>query len=200
MPNPMLVVADNKQNIFDLPGFYACGQAGEKISLLSCEDLIPLPSESKLFFLPDRYPVAYNIHKCSYEGLENLYPVAAFVPPGYTGLSCVAYKERKDAHTLPLFSYAPVAYYKGVYYVPAIRVDRRKNHEMRFVDWGMLRRKIGILKNTKNRLTFTGFSSLQCQLYRMYFVSASGFLPCNPVAPSVCANSRRDSRNRVDAY
>lgn len=152
MSNPVLVVADNKQNIFDLPGFYACGQAGEKVSLLLREDLIPLPPGSKLFFLPDRYPVVFNIHKRSYEGLRNLYPVAAFVPPGYVGLSCAAYKERKGARTLPLFSYALVAYYKGTYYVSAVRVDRRKNHDMRSVDWEILRRKIRMFKNTKNRL------------------------------------------------
>ena len=56
MSDPVLVVADNKQNIFDLPGFYACGQAGEKVSLLPREDLIPLPPGSKLFFLPDKVP------------------------------------------------------------------------------------------------------------------------------------------------
>ena len=152
MFDPVLVVADSKQNIFDLPGFYACGQAGEKVSLLPREDLIPLPPGSKLFFLPDRYPVGFNIHKRVYEGLRNFYPVAAFVPPGYTGLSCAAYKERKGARTLPLFSYAPVAYHKGAYYVSAVRVDRRKNHDMRSVDWGMLRGKVRMFKNTKNRL------------------------------------------------
>jgi len=65
MFDPVLVVADNKQNIFDLPGLYACGQAGEKVSLLLREDLIILPPGSKLFFLPDRYPVVFNIHRDS---------------------------------------------------------------------------------------------------------------------------------------
>ena len=148
----VLLVADKKQNIFDLPGFYACGQAGEKVSLLPREDLIPLPLGSKLFFLPDRYPVGFNIHKRGYEGLRDFYPVAAFVPPGYTGLSCAAYKERKGARTLPLFSYSPVAFYKGACYVAAVRVDRRKNHDMCSLDWEILRGKIRRFKNTKNRL------------------------------------------------
>ena len=152
MSNPALVVADNKQKIFELPGFYACAQAGDKIWLPPQEELIPLPSGSKLFFLPDRYPVAFNIKKHCYEELRDFYPVAAFVPPGYTGLYSTAYKERKGARTLPLFSYSLVTYHRGAYYVAAIRVDRRKNHDMRAVDWKIVRQKVRTFKNTKNRL------------------------------------------------
>ncbi|MBI4845939.1 MAG: radical SAM protein [Candidatus Omnitrophica bacterium] len=152
MSSPALIVADKKQKILEMPGFYPCAQGGGKISLAACEDMIPLPRGSKLFFLPERYPIGFNIRKRSYEGLQNFLPVAVFLPPGYTGLFYPAYKEKNGARILPLFSYSMVAYYKGAYYVPAVKVDLRKNHDMSSVDWKELRRKVQMFKNTKNRL------------------------------------------------
>ncbi len=152
MSDPLLVVADDKQNIFDLPEFSACGQAGEEVSVLSREELIPLPQGSKLFFLPDRFPVGLNSGTGNFEELRDFYPVAAFVPPGYTGLYTAAYKERKGALTLPLFSYSPVAVVDGAYCVPAVRIDRRKNHDLSSLDVEALRQKTRVFQKTKNRL------------------------------------------------
>jgi hypothetical protein len=103
MPEPILLVADKHQKIYDLPGFLACGQAGDTAQVLPWEDLIPLPTGSNLFCLPDRYPIAFSMQKSGYEGLLDCYPVAAFVPPGYTQTFSAAYGERKGAGPLPLF-------------------------------------------------------------------------------------------------
>lgn len=152
MFGPALLVADKNQKIYDLPGFLACGRVGGSVQILPLENLIPLPPGSNLFFLPDRYPIAFNVSSNSYENLNNFYPVAAFIPPGYTQLSTVAYGEKNGARILPLFSYAPVAFYKGVFYVPAARIDLRRNHDLRFLDKGMLERKIQLFKSSPNRL------------------------------------------------
>ena len=152
MSGPTLLVADKNQEIYDLPGFLACGQVGGRVQVLSLENLILLPPGSNLFFLPDRYPIAFSVPTNSYENLRDFYPVAAFIPPGYTQLSTVAYGEGKGARMLPLFSYAPVAFHNGVFYVSAVRVDRRRNHDIRCLDKGMLDRKIQLFKNSPNRL------------------------------------------------
>ncbi|MBF0121858.1 MAG: radical SAM protein [Candidatus Omnitrophica bacterium] len=152
MSPPILLVADKNKQIYDLPGFLACGQAGPQISVLSPKQLIPLPKDSNLFFLPNRYPVGFNIQKNTYEPMANCSPVAAFIPPGYTQTLTAAYAEAKDAELLPLFSYAPVAYYKGAFYIPAIRIDQRKNHDLSSLDKKMLCKKIQVFEGTKNRL------------------------------------------------
>jgi pyruvate-formate lyase-activating enzyme len=149
---PILLVADKKKKIFDLPGYQACGQSGERVSVLSKDHLIPLPEGSNLFFLPDRDPVGFNAASGTYETLDDLYPVAAFIPPGYTQTFTVAYQERARVGILPLFSYTPVAWYKGRIYVPAVRIDRRKNHNICSLDKGLLARKISVFKNSSNRL------------------------------------------------
>jgi pyruvate-formate lyase-activating enzyme len=152
MPDPILLVADKAQNILDLPGYLACGQANDQVSVLTSKDLVPLPLGSNLFFLPDRDPVAFNIQTQSYGKLQDFHPVAAFLPPGYTQLLSVAYAERKGVHILPLFSYTPVAWWQGAFYVPAVRVDRRKIHDIHSLNTAELGRRIRAFPKTSNRL------------------------------------------------
>ncbi len=152
MPEPILLVADKKKRIFDLPGFLACGQSGPCLSVLPVQDLVPLPAGSNLFFLPDRDPVGFNPLTGRFEQVEGCSPVAAFIPPGYTQLQGMAYRERAGAQILPLFAYTPVAFYKGSLHVPAIRIDRRKNHDMCSLDRPLLEKQIRVFKGTRNRL------------------------------------------------
>jgi len=93
-----------------------------------------MPFGSELMFLPDRKPMLYNIRTGSFEILtenpqmpgEEIFPVAVFNSPGYV-ISCVsAYKEKKNAGYLPLFSYGAVGWHKGRFRSAAIRVDREK--------------------------------------------------------------------------
>jgi pyruvate-formate lyase-activating enzyme len=152
MSEPVLLVADKNNTIFDMPGYLACAASGKNISILPKDDLIPLPQGSSLFFLPDRSPVGFNTVSQAFEDIDGFFPVAAFIPPGYTHLSTVAYKEKAGAKMLPLFSYTPVALHKGKFFVPAVRIDARKNHDICSLDNGLLARKITMFKGTSNRL------------------------------------------------
>jgi len=153
MSYPCLVAAKKNKTIFDYPEFAACGmKAGRVFPLNRREELIPMPAQSRLFLLPDRFPIAFNSENAQYRALEDVYPVAAFLPPGYTGLFNPAYREKTKARILPLFSYTAVAFYKSRFYVPAVRVDRRKIHDLSLVNWQDLGNKIRYFKNTKNRL------------------------------------------------
>lgn len=147
-----LVVADKAQEIFDLPGFTVCGQSDQRIAALSVEDLIPLPKGSQLFFLPDRHPIAYDTNTQSYEVLKDHNAVAAFIPPGYTQTWTAAYVETPSAKLLPLYSYAPVACYRGAFYVPALKVDVRKVHDISCLDHAALDRGLKAFHGTSNRL------------------------------------------------
>jgi pyruvate-formate lyase-activating enzyme len=152
MTDPILLVADENNKIFDLPGYLACGGVGKNTTVLSKEDLIPLPEGSNLFFLPKRIPIGFNVTERFFEELDGLSPVAAFIPPGYTQLATTAYKENPGAEILPLFSYAPVALYRGKLHVPAVRIDARKNHNICSLDKELLARKIKPFERTSNRL------------------------------------------------
>ena len=94
MSDPMLVVADSKQNIFDLPGFYACGQAGEKVSLLPREDLIPLPPGSKLFFFRTGIPSDSISTSASMRDYETFIRLRRSCLPATRG--CLAPRIRKE--------------------------------------------------------------------------------------------------------
>ncbi|MEI8011651.1 MAG: radical SAM protein [Candidatus Omnitrophota bacterium] len=147
-----LVVADKAQEIFDLPGFTVCGQSDHQIMALNLEDLIPLPKGSQLFFLPDRHPIAYDANTQTYEVLRDHGAVAAFIPPGYTQTWTAAYVENSSAKLLPLYSYAPVACYRGAFYVPALKVDTRKVHDISCLDHTALDRGLEVYHGTANRL------------------------------------------------
>ncbi|MBU4305137.1 MAG: radical SAM protein [Candidatus Omnitrophica bacterium] len=152
MQEPALLVADKNNKIYDMPGFAACGMAGNDLYVLKEEDLVPLPECARLFFLPDRQPIGFDIRQNRFLEMEGFYPCAAFVAPGYTQLFTAAYREKPKAGILPLFSYAPLAWYKGRLHVPALRIDSRRVHDARFMDMAKVEKKIQSFKATQNRL------------------------------------------------
>lgn len=149
MTRPILLVVNTDKKIYDVPDFTACGMAGDRIYILNTKDLIPLPPTSEIFTLPDRNPIGFNTR---YQVLPEFNAVAAFLPPGYTQLLTPAYKERTKARILPLFSYTPVAWYKNRFFVPAMRIDYRRAHDIRYMDMGKVLHNIKSFKKSKNRL------------------------------------------------
>ena len=102
---PILLIADKDKNIYDIPGIPACGMQAGQYLRLEPEDLIPLPSGSELFILPDRIPVGIdlesglpqNIIENPFAPGQSCYPVSAFVSPGYTQVQTAAYSEKGSA-------------------------------------------------------------------------------------------------------
>lgn len=190
MSDPILLVADKKQHIFDLSGFAACAQWGGSVRVLTPDDLIPLPQGSNMFFLPDRQPVGFDLEKRSFEVIPDHFAVAAFIPPGYTQLFTTAYREMKGARLLPLFSYAPVAFYKEKFYVAAVQVDRRKNHDLCGLDPKLLGKKINAFRGTPNRLIqhLAGCAQTHgCPNAVNFFLGRyEGPLPTSPVCNARC--------------
>jgi pyruvate-formate lyase-activating enzyme len=152
MKNPILLVADKNNKIYDMPAFSACGMEGNKLFILSAKDLIPLPSASELFVLPDRHSIGFNTDQNIFQVLPGHNAISAFIPPGYTQLFNTAYKETPKTKLLPLFSYAPVVWYKNKYHVPAIQIDKRKVHDIRFMDLKIVQQNISKIGKTKNRI------------------------------------------------
>ncbi len=160
---PKLLIADKHKNIFDAPFLGAAGAKAGAFFALQKNDLIKLPFGSELFILPGRQPVGYNPSNNKFEtlqhnpykhGKEKCFAVAAFISPGYTATYTPAYIEEKNAGQLPLFSYAAVCFYKGALFVPAIRVDRQRRHDLRLMPVHKVKRNIKKFQNQfkKNRL------------------------------------------------
>jgi pyruvate-formate lyase-activating enzyme len=130
MPDyPKLVVANAAGEIFDLPDFHAAGRSGCEIYPLDPALLIPLPESSRLYFLPQRTPLAYMRKNRVQRQLEEYTAVAAFLPPGYTIFSVAAYQRREGAPLLPIYAYCAVCWYRGQFHVPALRVDDDVKHD-----------------------------------------------------------------------
>ena len=125
----MPVVANAAGEIFELPNLHAAGRSGRKIYPLDPAVLIPLPENSRLYFLPQRAPLAYTRKNQQPRELEAHTAVAAFLPPGYTIFSVAAYQRQAEAPLLPIYAYSAVCWYRGRFHVPALRVDDDVKHD-----------------------------------------------------------------------
>ncbi len=125
--------------IFEMEGYGAVGMAGSYLVPLTTKNTIPMPYGGELMLLPDRAPIFYNIEKqCTQAVYENpynpdepIFPVALFNSPGYVNSYLCAYKERKRANPLPLFSYAAAGYYGKGFRTCAVSVDKEPRQDLR---------------------------------------------------------------------
>lgn len=119
---PRLVVADAEGHIYDHPDLLLLCRRGKEWGLPRPDELMPLPAESNLFFLPGRHAVGMNPDTGTPEALEDL-AVAAFTAPAHTLTAHPAYSRDDDAPMLPLFAYGAVGFAGGRFYVCAQKVD-----------------------------------------------------------------------------
>jgi len=126
---PTTVAADCRGWIIDLPGLAAAGRSGHTVYPLDGARLIPLPAGSELFMLPSRSAVGFAADGSMVAADGQYTAVAAFLPPGYTAFSLAAGISNKAAPRLPLYCYCAVAWYRGKFHVPALRVDADPKHD-----------------------------------------------------------------------
>jgi pyruvate-formate lyase-activating enzyme len=135
------VVSDKAGEIFDLDGYAAVGMAGSSLVPLTLDETMNMPFGGELMLIPDRKPLLYNIKNHRIESLlenpyspgEPIFPVAAFNSPGYVVSLVSAYKEKKAAGFLPLFSYGAVGWCNGKFRTAVIRVDRERRQDLRLM-------------------------------------------------------------------
>jgi len=135
------LVADQNGNIFELEGYAAVGMAADTRVALTRRLTKPIPHGSELMFLTDRLPVLFNIEEKKFETLkenpyrpgEPIFPVAAFNSPGYVIRYVAAYREKRGAAHLPLFSYGAVGWQKEGFRTAVILVDKEKRQDLRFM-------------------------------------------------------------------
>jgi pyruvate-formate lyase-activating enzyme len=132
---PLLVVSDTKGNILEIPELVMAAFSAGKFTVPESSDIIPVPMGSVFFTLPGRTVVGYDPSKNEFVTVEKygnktVFPVAAFMPPGYIRTLHCAYHERKNSPGLPLYCYSATGWTNGTFYVAGSRIDRRKRHEI----------------------------------------------------------------------
>lgn len=156
---PLLVVSDDRGNIFEIPELYMAGMMISKPVLPEPEDLIPLPEGSDLFELPGRIPIGYDskrqefVNVRKYEGIR-VTAVAAFMAPAYTQFYRSAYHTSEEAPRLPLYSYTAVGWRDGQFFAAGTRIDPDTRQDLRFVNLDLIQKKAQQVRNRfpRNRL------------------------------------------------
>lgn len=120
--HPKLIAADAQGRIYDHPDLLMLCRRGEEWSLPRPDELIPLPEESELFFLPGRHAVGFDQETGDTVQLDDL-AVAAFAAPAYTLSAHPVYVKEKDAPLLPLFAYGAAGFANNRFYICAKKVD-----------------------------------------------------------------------------
>ncbi|WP_027184479.1 radical SAM protein [Desulfovibrio inopinatus] len=134
---PRLLFAESDGSIYDHPDLLMLTRRGNEIGLPRPDELIALPEESDLFFLPGRHALGLDPETGQTVQIEEN-AVAAFVCPGHTLSGTTAYVAQDDAPTLPLFAYGAAGYANGRIYVCATRTDT----DMRQVFTGIPKKRI----------------------------------------------------------
>jgi pyruvate-formate lyase-activating enzyme len=152
MAAPRPLVANAAGEIVDLPGLRAAARAADELFPLDTADLVPLPEASELLFLPKRTPLAFAGREP--EPVADALAVAAFLPPGWTGLALAAYRRECDAPLLPLYAYTAACWYRGRICVPARRVDDDEKHDPASFSREQVKRRVKALRKRfpENRL------------------------------------------------
>jgi pyruvate-formate lyase-activating enzyme len=114
MPN--LLYSDTSGRIYDTPEHQPLGLSGGDFVPIPEKDLVPLPSGSEVFVIKKGVVVAEQNGATVYlEQLrgKRIFPVAAFMPAGFTRTLLPAYVEKTEKPCLPLWSYTALAWHKG---------------------------------------------------------------------------------------
>ncbi|MFQ3579308.1 MAG: radical SAM protein [Bacteroidales bacterium] len=130
---PFMVYGDGRGNIFEDTQSYATIRFGNEIRPVYLEEMIEIPEGTDFFELPGHYPVGSNSKgeiQVSQKGLA----VSLFLPPAYTLEYLAAWKKTSNAPVLPLFAYAPVAWYNDKFYTCAIRIDSDIRQDVEYFD------------------------------------------------------------------
>lgn len=189
--SPYVLYSDGEGNVFEDNTLYAVGRSGHYAAPIPEEDWIELPEGGNLYELPGRRAVGIDVATGEMRLCEEGWATAAFIPPAYTGLYLASYVNEPDAPTLPLFCYTAVGWYKGKFYVPAVRIEPDIRQECSGFDQDAVERGVQALQEfyPNNRivehLANNCALTYNCPAARNYFM---GRWEC-PVPTSPACNS-----------
>ena len=123
-----LALSNKNGDIFEIVGYRLSGGLGDGYKIPSQKEIISLPPYSQIFYLDGASQVVLKgvgkfsvLNKSIFR--KKLYPVSAFLPPGYLRLYFPAYK-KSSKRNLPLWAYTALGIKDGTLFVSAIRIDK----------------------------------------------------------------------------
>ena len=129
---PGLLFADDQGVIYDHQYLEMAAFDGVRVVAPGPEDLISLPSLSKLFYLPQCPPIGYDRRKRKFVTLTHTHvdgrrirchAVAAFMEPGYARTLLPAAESKEKNYTLPMWAYSAVGSMGEEYAVCGFQVE-----------------------------------------------------------------------------
>lgn len=198
---PKLVVADAQGQIFDHPFLTMAGMSGPEAVLPEPVELIPLPSGSRLFTIPNTPPVAWNTCSKRFITVDkapgirgNVQAVSAFMAPGYARTLLPACDYRRKVVHLPLWSYTAVGWdvTRDCFVVAATKVDSNtnwnpENYDDRLLD-PLVRRRLAELPNNRllEQLARCAIDYHCFAAKNLFFRRWEAPLPTSPICNSAC--------------
>lgn len=195
---PNLVMSDSKGRIYVHPYLKMIGSSGDIFRMPLENELISLPSGSAIFYMPGSICVGFDLkNNCEVfisRYFDNpVYPVSAFLIPGYTRLLLPAARKIDKKLILPLWPYTAVGWAKGKFWASALRIDnltRQRPHYYKDRKLLMHSIKENLSQYPKNRL----FKHLaNCALnyncraaQNLFFGRWEAPLPVSPICNSRC--------------
>lgn len=205
-----LLYADSREKVYDYPGREPLFGSGKTFVRVDMRDLIRLPFDSYLYYLPGRHPVYYDpksrsrkIMQATPEG-GSAWAVSAFLSSGHLRTYLPAYQKTPDAPILPLWAYAGAVFINGDFYVPGIRIDEdpRSDPEIHQDDVALLaaiqQKRAQYPKNRLIRQLARCSTQYDCLCARNFFLERfEAPVPTSPACNAGCIGclSHQDDRS-----
>lgn len=141
-----MLVADSAGSIHIDPDLLMLMNRCGQWTLPERGDMILLPEESELFFLPGREAVGFNPESGEAMAVDGM-AIAAFAAPGYTLVAHPCYLQKPDAPLLPLFAYGAVGFADGEYWIAAVKVDDEPRQQFTHIKPGCIEKESAHLFN-----------------------------------------------------
>ncbi len=195
---PNLVLSDGRGNIVVHPSLKMMGMDFGAFVCLDHDELIPLPKGSTFLYLPSHSAIGWDEENGSparireFNGHE-VFPLAAFMIPGFTRTFLPAAEKLDKKIILPLWPYTAVGYKNGRFYAAAFMVDvSRHQRPFYYENLTLLKKQIGNFRKKfpKNRLIkHLSFCALKynCRnAQNLFFSRWEAPLPVSPACNARC--------------
>ena len=158
MSLPFLVFSDSYGKIYHHPFLKMVGASLDRFVLPQEGELVKIPLDTALFYIPKSRPIGFNPKTKQIEILEEfagkeVFAVSGTPLPAYLRTLCVA-GIAQDKRILPFLAYTACGFYGGSFYIAAKRVDKRQRQSPRFYNNKTIAKKVKKFykKNASNRL------------------------------------------------
>ncbi len=188
-----LLYTNQKGDLFESSALAMAAQRGSESLLPGEETLMTLPAGATLTAMPGRRPLGFD-QSGNLVPLkrENVWPVAALLPQGFTRTLLPAYERDGDPEILPLFGYTAVGMSNGKVLVAAVQTDDHKTWHPKHYNTPELPKLIQKMRKRfpENRLvTHLGHCSLEYGCFtaqNIFYHRWEGGLPVSPQCNANC--------------